>query len=155
VPEWNGDPDSLDHYFDEVNDYWLNARKRYAEDRIKFWDGWESTQKKCSVYSNFIPKSIRDRSLLQLDEEDYSRYERHGHTLPPHITYLRESPGTLTFYRFRDLATTSYNHFSCYLRRRDNGQVKGRLAYPKPLLSFKRLGLLCNARHGIARPSYH
>src|SRR5260221_8457173 len=82
VPEWNGDrANSLHHYFDEINDYWVNARKLYTEDRKKFWEGWERVQRKCSVYSNSIPKSIRDRSLVRLDEEDYSRDERYGHRL--------------------------------------------------------------------------
>jgi len=108
VPVRSGDGDSaVHHYFDELNDYWVNARKLYAEDRKKFWEGWECVQRKCSVYSNFIPKSVRDRSLIRMDEEDYSRYERYGYRLLPNITYLRESPGTLTFYRFRDLAATS------------------------------------------------
>jgi hypothetical protein len=128
VPEWNEDPESLDHYSNDVNDYWVNERKRYAEDRKKFWRGWECIQRKCSVYSNFIPKSMRDRNLLlRLGEEDYSRYERYGQTLPPHITYLRESPGTLTFYRFQDLAATSMIHFPSITDEEIRDKSKGDL----------------------------
>ena len=127
VPEWNGDPDSLLHYFDEVNDYWVNARKLYADDRKEFWEGWDCTQRKCSVYSNFIPKSIRDRSLLRLDEEDYSRYERYGHRLPPHLLHLRESPGILTFYRFQDLVATSTITFPAITAEEIRDKSKGDL----------------------------
>jgi len=75
--------------------------KIYRGDRRRFWTEWEQVQRNCSDYA--YSDWFRNRKLQSMDREDYKRYETFGQKLPEHITYMRELPGTLSFYRFKDL----------------------------------------------------
>jgi len=75
--------------------------KIYRGDRRRFWQEWEQVQRNCSDYA--YSDWFRNRKLQSMDREDYKCYETFGHKLPDHIIYMRELPGTLSFYRFKDL----------------------------------------------------
>ena len=101
-PERN--TEDTERYWAAMEGYWEEL-KRQKENRRQFWTDWEHTQKNCSdyIYSNII----HSRKLQDLDLEDYQRHEMYGFSLPDRIAYLYECPGTLSFYRFRDLVDKS------------------------------------------------
>ncbi len=114
--------------------------ERYRNDRSRFCLEWERTQRNCIEYMYFSSE-IYNRKLVDQDIQDYKRYETYGYeSLPPAIEYLYECPGTLSFYRFRDLVQKSMITFptitTAEIKDRSKGDVLSKAIAVFQMTSF-------------------
>jgi len=103
-PKFERNTEDRERSWAAMEGYWEEL-KRQKENRRHFWTDWEHTQKNCSnyIYSNVTLDSLSRRRLQPMDLEDYQQHEMCGFPLHDRIAYLYEFPGTLSFYRFREL----------------------------------------------------
>lgn len=124
VKDQQHDSETKERYWKAMEQYWeeLNHQR---DSRQQFWTDWERNQKNCAdyIYSN----SIDPRKLQVIDKEDFERLENFGFQLPDRIAYLYESPGTLTFYRFRHLVDKSIIAFPTITSAEIKDKAKGDL----------------------------
>jgi len=106
MPGWINDG----QHTDRMERYWKEM-DRLRKDRRQFCSTWERAQKDWTEYMYFNSEIFSGRKLHDLEVQDYKRYETYGFSLPSYIAYLYESPGTLSFHRFRDLINKSLISF--------------------------------------------